>query len=67
MSHIVIFGLIVYFLKFLTLKKQFLITGTRDFHQLGPAKFRTRADSSTEQIAIITEIKKMQALIHFWQ
>ena len=48
-------------------EKQYLITHTRDFHHLGTAKFRTRADSGSEQISIITEIKKIQALIHFWQ
>lgn len=31
-------------------EKQCLITDTRDFHHLGPAKFRTQADSGTEQI-----------------
>ena len=39
-------------------EKQCLITDTRDFHHLGPEKFRTRADSGTEQICHYNRNKK---------
>ena len=47
-------------------QKQCLTIDTRDVNGLGPAKFRTQADSDTEQICYYIEIKKTVASILFW-
>ena len=46
--------------------KQCLTVDTRDVNDLGPGKFRTQADSGTEQMCYYNR-KKMLALIVFWQ
>ena len=65
-SLIEIFGAIVYILKYLIRAQQCLKLDTRDVNDLGLAKFRTQAESDTEQIAIIIEIKERLVLILSW-
>ena len=50
-------------------QKQWLTIDKRDVNELGPANFRTQADSGTEQICYYNrnKIKKTLALILFWQ
>ena len=58
-SLIRIFGSIDYIMRFLTLEqKQCLTIDTRDVNGLGPAKFRPKADSGTEQICYYNRNKK---------
>ena len=45
-------------------EKQCLTIDTRDINDLGPAKFRTRADSNQEQICYYNRNKEILALIH---
>ena len=47
--------------------KQCLTVETRDINDLWPGKFRTQADSRTEQICYYDRNKKILALIPFWQ
>ena len=48
-------------------QKQYLTIDTRDVNDLGPWKFRTHADSGTEQICYYNRNKKDTSLILFWQ
>ena len=47
--------------------KQFLTIDTRDVNDLGPGKFRTQADSKTEQICYYNRYKKDTSFNSFWQ